>query len=313
VSWQNVCFSWLLRRTAKSLTRKPTLTAEEMRARSAKWARGEVKPPRGWRVRALDAHALRGEWIEPEAAAPRRVILYLHGGGYCFCSPLTHRGVAAALAREADARALSLDYRLAPEHPFPAAVDDALAAYRGLLDEGAAPGQIVVAGDSSGGGLALALLLSLRDAGEPLPAGAVLFSPWTDLAATGETLRSHDGIDPMFAGAALGRAARLYLGDTSALHPHASPLYAAFDGLPPLFIQAGSTEVLLDDARRVADKARAAGVPVDFEIWPQQPHVWQIYTPLVPEAGQALERAAAFMRRVAVERGTQRTADASIA
>ncbi|WDD90774.1 alpha/beta hydrolase (plasmid) [Burkholderia sp. FERM BP-3421] len=303
MSWQNVCFSWLLRRTAKSLTRKPTLTAQDMRARSAKWARGEAKPPRGWRVRQLDAQAVRGEWIEPDGDAPRdasgRVILYLHGGGYCFCSPLTHRTVAAALAQEADARAFSLDYRLAPEHPFPAAVDDTLAAYRALLDDGVRPDRIVVAGDSSGGGLALALLLSLRDAGEPLPAGAVLFSPWTDLAATGASLAANDASDVMLTAVAVKNFSRYYLGDTAADHPVASPLYGEYAGLPDLFIQASDSEVLLDDAARVARKASEAGVGVDFKVWRRLPHAWATLTPMLPEARAAIREAGGFIRKVA--------------
>ncbi|OQS37399.1 alpha/beta hydrolase [Chromobacterium haemolyticum] len=302
MSWQNLCFSWLLRRTAKSLTRKPGLTAQEMRERSAKWARGEAKPPRGWRVRKLDAQALRGEWIEPEAAERReatgRVILYLHGGGYCFCSPVTHRGVAAALAREADARAFSLDYRLAPEHPFPAAVDDALAAYQALLDEGVAADRIVIAGDSSGGGLALALLLSLRDAGAPLPAGAVLFSPWTDLAATGASLAANDASDVMLSAVAVRNFSRYYLGDAAADHPIASPLYGEYAGLPDLFIQASDTEVLLDDAARVARKASAAGVAVDFKVWRRLPHAWATLAPMLPEARAAIKEAGGFIRKV---------------
>ncbi|NIF74597.1 alpha/beta hydrolase, partial [Burkholderia sp. Ap-962] len=150
-----------------------------------------------------------------------------------------------------------------------------------------------------GGGLALALLVALRDRGAPLPAGAVLFSPWTDLAATGETLRSNDGADPMFAGAALGRAARLYIGDASPTDPYVSPLYADPAGLPPLLIQAGSTEVLLDDSRRFAERARAAGVEVDLQVWPRMPHVWQMAVPFMPEARRALDDAAAFVRGAA--------------
>ncbi|EIP84612.1 lipase/esterase [Burkholderia humptydooensis MSMB43] len=273
-----------------------------MRARSAKWSRGEVKPPRGWRVRKLEADPVRGEWIEPETA-PRpgaigRVILYLHGGGYCFCSPLTHRTVAAALAREADARAFSLDYRLAPEHPFPAAVNDTLAAYRGLLAEGVMPGRIVVAGDSSGGGLALALLMSLREAGDPLPAGAVLFSPWTDLAATGASLEENDESDVMLTAVAVANFSHYYLGDTVADHPVASPLYGDYTDLPPLFIQASDSEVLLDDAVRVAEKARVAGVAVNFKVWRRLPHAWPTLTPYLPEAKRAIEEAADFIRKV---------------
>jgi monoterpene epsilon-lactone hydrolase len=145
----------------------------------------------------------------------------------------------------------------------------------------------------------------LRDAGTPLPAGAVLFSPWTDLAATGESIRSNDGADPMFSGQAIGRAAQVYLGDAPATNPYASPVYADLRGLPPLFIQAGSTEVLLDDSRRVADNARAAGVQVELQVWPKMPHVWQIFAPFIPEARRALDGAAAFVRQVTSPRSSQ--------
>jgi acetyl esterase/lipase len=183
-----------------------------------------------------------------------------------------------------------------------------------LLEDGTKPDSIVIAGDSAGGGLALATLVALRDAGEPLPAGAILFSPWTDLAATGASLQTNDGIDPMFHGPSIARAARLYLGDTPATHPYASPLYADLKGLPPLFMQVSSTEVLLDDSRRVADKARAAGVDIDFEIWRKMPHVWQLWAPFIPEARRALDLAARFVARVTSEpRDVHPTSERSIA
>lgn len=303
MSWRSAIACWLLERTFRPETEKPHVSVERARARTAArlWS---PRVPAGWRLteHCGPAHApLTGEWLEPIAdttrAAPLRTLLYLHGGGYYFCSPKSHRSLVFALAVHTGARTFSLDYRLAPEHPFPAALDDALAAYRKLLEDGTPPESIVVAGDSAGGGLALALLVALRDAGDPLPAAGLLFSPWTDLAATGDTLTSNDGLDPMFRGAAIGRAAKLYLGTTSATHPYASPLYADLTSLPPLLIQAGSTEVLLDDARRVAERARAAQVEVDFEIWPNVPHVWQLFVPFIPEGRAALERAAAFARR----------------
>ncbi|UGA38842.1 alpha/beta hydrolase [Chromobacterium haemolyticum] len=304
MSWQNLCFSWLLRRTAKSLTRKPGLTAQEMRERSAKWARGEAKPPRGWRVRKLDAQALRGEWIEPEAAERReatgRVILYLHGGGYCFCSPVTHRGVAAALAREADARAFSLDYRLAPEHPFPAAVDDARGGVSGAAGRGRGGGpdrdRRRFVGGRAGARLAA---VAARRGRAPLPAGAVLFSPWTDLAATGASLEANDASDVMLSAVAVRNFSRYYLGDAAADHPIASPLYGDYAGLPDLFIQASDTEVLLDDAARVARKASAAGVAVDFKVWRRLPHAWATLAPMLPEARAAIKEAGGFVRKVA--------------
>jgi monoterpene epsilon-lactone hydrolase len=276
--------------------------------------------PRGWVLReqygAEDA-PLRGEWLEPLAApkrpAPARTILYLHGGGYYFCSPRSHRSLVFELARRTNARTFSLDYRLAPEHRFPAALDDSVAAYRRLLTAGTPAESIVIAGDSAGGGLALATLVALRDVGEVLPAGGLLFSPWTDLAATGATIRTNDGADPMFSGPAIGRAAGIYLGDAPATHPYASPVYACLHGLPPLFVQAGSTEVLLDDSRRVAERARAAGVPVQFEIWPNMPHVWQIFAPFIPESRKALDGAAAFVNQVTAASASQPSSETSIA
>jgi monoterpene epsilon-lactone hydrolase len=328
MSWQCALACWYLRRQFRPETQKPRINVEKARALTAKriWS---PRVPGGWRLRELNgagAHALRGEWLEPIAPIPPAApiapiapiapaggvpqaspcaptVLYCHGGGYYFCSPRTHRSLVFGLATRANASIFSLDYRLAPEHRYPAALDDAMAAYRQLIADGTPPGSIVISGDSAGGGLALAALVALRDAGDPLPAGCLLFSPWTDLAATGETLRTNDGLDPMFRGAAIGLAAKLYLGDTSATHPYASPLYADLHGLPPLFIMAGATEVLLDDSRRVADNARARGVAVEFEVWQKVPHVWPLFVPFIPEARRALDRAATFVQRVTSARG----------
>jgi epsilon-lactone hydrolase len=306
MSWQSAVACWVLRRRFLPQTRHAEVNAVRARAMTAKRA-WSPRVPAGWRLReqySESALPLRGEWLEREPqsehgpAASAVTILYLHGGGYYFCSPQTHRSLVFALAERTGARIFSLDYRLAPEHPFPAALDDALAAYRQLIADGISPKSIVIAGDSAGGGLALATLVALRDAGTALPAGALLFSPWTDLAATGASIKTNDGVDPMFCGASIARAARLYLGDTPATHPYASPCYADLHGLPPLFVQAGSTEVLLDDARRVAERAQQSGVPVELEIWPKMPHVWQLWVPFMPEARRALDHAAGFVRRV---------------
>lgn len=314
MSWQGAAIRWSLRRSFRPATEKP-IDVAQIRARTSKrlWT---PRVPAGWRLREQydggDA-PLRGEWLqrvrtadardtrdlrESRSDAPVRTILYLHGGGYYFCSPRTHRAITFGLAPRADADVFSLDYRLAPEHPFPAALDDALAAWRALLASGIRADSAVIAGDSAGGGLALATLVALRDAGDPLPAGALLFSAWTDLASTGASMHDNDGTDPMFRGDVFSRIAPMYLGDTSATHPLASPLYAELRGLPPLFLRAGSTEVLLDDTRRVAARARDADVVVDCAIWPDMPHIWPIYAPFMPEARRVLDEAARFVRLV---------------
>jgi acetyl esterase/lipase len=303
MSWQSALACWYLRRQFRPETLKPRINVERARALTARrvWS---PSVPGGWRLRQLYGPGdtpLRGEWIERSDGAPAPhggpTVLYCHGGGYYFCSPRTHRSLAFGLATRANAPVFSLDYRLAPEHRFPAALDDAASAYRQLIADGTAPESIVIAGDSAGGGLALATLVALRDAGDPMPAGGLLFSPWTDLAATGASIRSNDGVDPMFSGPAIALAGTVYLGDTPATHPYASPVYADLHGLPPLFIMASSTEVLLDDSQRVADSARAAGVDCELEVWKKMPHVWPIFAPFIPEANHALDRAAAFVRR----------------
>ena len=295
MSWQNWVISTMLKYRMKPLS-KGAIDVAKARAATSKPAMPAKVPP-GWRIRA--SAAPNGEWIEPDGGSmPARTLLYLHGGGYFFCSPETHRSITIALATGAEARVFAPDYRLAPEHPYPAAIEDAVAAYRALIADGIPPGRIVIGGDSAGGGLTLATLLSLRAAGDPLPAGAILFSPWTDLAGTGETLVSNDRTDVMFHGNGLKSGASKYLGSTPANDPLASPLYADLAGLPPLFLQASGAEVLLSDSTRLVEKARAAGVAIESEIWPKLPHVWQIFSPFMPEAKAALAKAAEFLRRV---------------
>jgi acetyl esterase/lipase len=298
VSWQNFAFSTLLRLRMKPMA-KHGLDVDKVRAATAT-PLFRPKVPAGWRIREIAAAPLKGEWIERDgdAGGKGRTVLYFHGGGYFFCSPATHRPITFGLAAGADARLFSLDYRLAPEHRYPAALEDAVAAYRRLLADGIAADRIVLGGDSAGGGLALATLLALRAAGEPLPAGAVLFSPWTDLAGTGGTLVSNDRSDVMFHGEGIRSGGLVYLGDAAPTDPLASPLYGDLAGLPPLFIQASDSEVLLDDSRRFVDKARAAGVRVEFRAWRKLPHVWQIFAPMLPEAREALAEASAFIRSV---------------
>jgi monoterpene epsilon-lactone hydrolase len=221
------------------------------------------------------------------------VLLYLHGGGYFGCSAESHRPITAYYALHGF-RVFAPDYRLAPENRFPAAVDDAVAYYRGLRNAGYAAERIVVAGESAGGGLTLSLMLALRSAGDALPAAAALFSPWTDLAATGDSIRTNSDRCAMFNGSDVAASARYYLGDTDPRNPLASPLYADLAGLPPLLIHVGADEVLRDDSTRLAERARAAGVSVALKIWPVVPHAWQLAPHLIPEARESLRESAAF-------------------
>lgn len=240
---------------------------------------------------------VRGEWQRPAKTRPGLTILYLHGGGYVFGSPRLMSPISCGLAAAAEAPAFSLDYRLAPEHPCPAALEDALAAFDWLVGEGVPPGEIHVGGDSAGGGLALAMAQALRDKGRPLPGGAFLISPWTDLAARGASLVENDARDAMFTADTIRRGGARYAGDLPLDDPRVSPLYGRFDGLPRLFICASRDEVLRDDAIRTAEKARAAGVPVELQIEEGLVHIWPLFTPLMPESGRTIRSIAAFLRQ----------------
>ncbi len=235
-------------------------------------------------------------WIAPRNARDDRVLLYLHGGAFMFRYPRTHAAMVAPWCEALGARALMVDYRLAPEFPFPAAPDDCHAAYRWLLARGVAPRNIVVAGDSAGGNLTLATLHAIRSAGEPMPACAVLMSPVVDLTMSGATFVTHARRDPVFSLPQLIGIRNHYLAPEQMLDPRASPLFASFHGYPPLLIQAGSEEVLLDDAVRAAARAHAAGVAVELEIWRYMPHAFQVVRTL-PQAAAAAERIVAFIAR----------------
>ncbi|MDX2170475.1 MAG: alpha/beta hydrolase [Deltaproteobacteria bacterium] len=235
-------------------------------------------------------------WIQAGDASPARTLLYLHGGGYCVGSLKSHRGLATDLSRAAGVRVLLLDYRLAPEHPFPAAVDDALAAYRALLAQDVEARHIAIAGDSAGGGLTAATLLALRDAGLPRPAAGVLLSPWLDLTLSGESMDGRAAIDPMVQREPLQRMADAYLAGADPRAPLASPLFADLHGLPPLLIQVGSAETLLDDSTRFAARARAADVSVRLDVWDDMIHVFNAFAFLLPEARTANQQIGAFLR-----------------
>jgi monoterpene epsilon-lactone hydrolase len=242
---------------------------------------------------------VHGEWILTHAQPfSPRVVLYLHGGGYVAGSPEMYRSVTSEFARRCEARVLVVDYRLAPEHPFPAALEDAIAAYRWLLAQGIAPSNIMIAGDSAGGGLTLSALLGIRERGLPRPAGAVLIAPWVDLAATGDSIRTNaQSDDVVVPDNGENRLAHAYMGGAPLDTPLASGLYADLTGLPPLLIQASAIEVLLDDAVRLDAKARAAGVDTKLRLWDGLPHVWHLFK-ILPETREAFDDIAAFANRV---------------
>jgi acetyl esterase/lipase len=254
-----------------------------------------MAPPRGVAFTPAALGDVGGEWAEKPGLVPGApLLLYLHGGGYVSCSPITHRPITGTFAKSGF-RVFAPDYRLAPEHPYPAAVDDARAVWHALLAEGHAARRIAVAGDSAGGGLALALMLALRDAGEPLPAAAALLSPWTDLAVTGNSVRTNAMRDAMFWSPGITATARHYCGSQDPTTPGISPLYGNLAGLPPMIIHVGDREILLDDSRRLAERAQAAGVTASLRVWKVVPHVWQLAVATVPEAAESLREMVGFL------------------
>jgi monoterpene epsilon-lactone hydrolase len=249
------------------------------------------------KVSQIEAHGVPGDWHQPQGAPDNRALLYLHGGAWMIGSPAMYRGFVSRLAHRIKTNALVIDYRLAPEHPFPAGLDDCLAAYDYLLERGIEPWKIVVAGDSAGGNLTLALLVALKDRGRPLPGAAVAISPATDLTGSGESHRSRLKLDPFFDGHEPGAILPGYIGDHSPDEPLISPLFADLHGLPPLLIHVGDHEMLLDDAVRFAEKAQAAGVEETLKVWPEMFHVFQMFDPLLPEARRANREIAEFIQQ----------------
>jgi acetyl esterase/lipase len=282
---------WLVRRH-----RDRVATVAEARQRFAFFAGLAPAPPPDTERIWLDAGGARAIRVSTPVSAPDRLVLYLHGGAYVAGSPALYRDFIWRVATASRSRVVVPDYRLAPEHPFPAALDDAVNAYRWLLHGGASPQRIALMGDSAGGGLVLGALLRLRDEGAPLPGAAVALSPWTDLALTGESLRRNAGLDAIVDPAEMPRFAGYYLGGADPHTPYASPLYGDPTGLPPTLIQVSDEETLLDDSVRLAERMRAAGCDVSLEVWPRMPHVWQTWARVVPEARRALVRIGAFVQ-----------------
>jgi len=277
---------------------RPTNLAERRKRLDALGAQYSL--PEDVRVEGVDANAVAAEWTTTPVADPSRVILFLHGGGYISGSLDSHRHMIAQAGREAQARTLSLGYRLAPEHPFPAALDDALAGYRFLLSSGFRAKRVVVAGESAGGGLAIAMLVSARDAGLELPACTWCSSPWVDLALSGGSMTTKAAVDPLISKPYLEELATAYLHGADPRTPLASPIHADLSGLPPMLIQVGSSETLLDDSIRLAAVAGAAGVRVTLEVWPDMIHAWHLFYQQVAAGRRALASVGAFIRSVAL-------------
>lgn len=260
----------------------------------------DTEAPSWAQVQPVDAGGVSCEWVCHPGADPARRMLYLHGGGYVAGTLDHYRAFAAHLSEACGAAVLNVDYRMGPAHKFPAAVDDALAAYRYMLGNGPAGAgnadSAVVAGDSAGGGLALALLLALKDSGDAQPAAAVPMSPWTDLTESGSSYDTRGEADPMISRELLQWMASFYAPESELKNPLASPLFGDPSGLPPLYILVGERETMFDDARGFADKAEAAGVDVTFEEGPEMVHVWPVFGPAVPESAQAIARIGAFVK-----------------
>jgi len=247
----------------------------------------------------VDAGGVPAAWMITPEVVKDRAILYLHGGGYVQGSIISHQDLAQRISSVSKTKLLILDYRLAPEHPFPAALEDSISAYEWLINnEGYNPKNLIIAGDSAGGGLTLATLVKLRDQGISLPAAAVCLSPWTDLALTGDSMKLKVHEDPFVSPDGLMFYARLYLGKTDPKNPFASPLYADFGGLPPLCIQVGSAEILLDDSTRLAKRAREAGVEVQLDIWEDMIHVFQAFAVMAPEGTEGINKIGEFIKKV---------------
>ena len=298
MSIQSFITNLVLRHQFKRQGRGP-LDVQKARHTVSKMAKRYPPPPKGIAhtpVPAQSQHQLcAAEWLS--VANPQRTIVYFHGGGYFFCGLDTHRPTCAYLARTAEAQVLSVDYRMAPEHVFPAAVDDAVRWWEELLRQGVDPATVVFGGDSAGGGLALACLVASRDKGLPLPAGAILFSPWSDLSCSGDTMKTLADADVMFNPESLPEAAALYLNGQPTTTPLASPLFADLRGLPPLMIHASTHEILLADSTRLHERAQQQGVKSELHLKAKMPHVWPTMV-MLPEARQTLKECGAFIARV---------------
>lgn len=282
---------WCMRRRLP-----PDIQIADVRRRIARFAHLVPPPPRGTELVAIDAGGVEAERIATPRSRPDRYVLHLHGGAHLVGFPALFRDFTWRIADATGARVLCLDYRLAPEHPFPAAIEDVVTAYQWLISRVAEPRHVAFIGDSSGGGLALASMMRLRDQGLPLPAAAALLSPWTDLALTGRSLAECGSSDPFVPVELMPKAVEAYLAGADPCLSYASPLYGDPAGLPPTLILVGSDEALRDDAVRMAERMRAAGSVVELEVWPRMFHVWPMFARILPEGRSAIARIGAFLR-----------------
>lgn len=286
-----------LARVLERLRERPAVTDEPIEV----WRAGmeeratSFRPKEGVAFEPVDAGGVPAEWVVP-AKADDRVFIYFHGGGYCCGSIATHRVMASFLANAAGGRVLNVDYRLAPEHPYPAGLEDAISAYRWLLSQGLPADRMAMGGDSAGGGLTLAALMSLRDAGDPLPAAAVLICPWTDLTLSGDSIATGAEDELIARLPDLVRLKDWYLNGHDATDPMVSPLFADLAHLPPMLVHVGSADILVDDGRRIAARAEEAGVEVILDEWAEMVHVWHSMAPILPEGQQAIDHIGDYLR-----------------
>lgn len=294
-SWQSSFFDRYLR-VAKPRAINSDTDVGELRRQYAYLSDRFGAVPRDAVFEPVNLGPVKGEWVRTKVSQPGRLILYFHGGGYIAGSPETHRALVAKLAHASEATAFSLSYRLAPEFAFPAGVRDGLDAYRQLLARGKSPGSIVLAGSGSGGGLAFSVLLAIRNAKLPMPAGCLAMSPWADLTLSGWSVLQNAAKDTALSWELLFVSARHYLKKAPPADPYASPVFASFKDFPPIMVHAGSLEMLRDDASRLGDRAAEAGVPVSVEIYDGMQHVFQANSH-VPEARVSLQRLGQFVRQ----------------
>ncbi len=295
-SWRSRLLSFVLKKKFKPMMKPERLDLPRLRQQLESQAKHK-KIIKGVSIKPVSEGSIKGEWQIPEGASDESCILYCHGGGYSFGSPATHRQMTSALAKESGLKVFSLDYRLSPEHPFPAPVDDAVACYGWLREQGIASERMVIAGDSAGGGLCLALMLRLKQQGQPLPRAAMLLSPWTDLAATGASVVDNESSCAMFYAESIPAGANIYTDGGDCKDPLVSPLYGDLSGLPPVWICVSDNEVLRDDSIRLAEKIKSNKGSVELLQWVAQPHVWPTFYPLLPEAKVSVKQMAAFAQR----------------